>query len=113
MTDSKISLCYSIDGNDLIIGVTGPWNVFALDNGAASAPDRVLAANVIGKPLFNFIQDGSTRMLLQTVVRAVRMLGGHRQVDYRCDSATHKRFMRMRLQLKDDGIDEVRWDEMG
>jgi hypothetical protein len=103
MSPIQCALCYVIDEQDRICRVSGPWNDFALDNRPQNAPERLMAEQVIGLSLQQFVQDEATRMLVSSVVNSVRLLGKDRQVDYRCDSPEEKRFMRMRVSLQGNG----------
>jgi hypothetical protein len=95
-------LCYTIDEYDRITSVTGPWDDFALHNSKGSHAERLNSALIIGKPFLEFIHDDATRMLMNSIVSSVRILGKNRQVDYRCDSSTEKRYMRMRVSIAGD-----------
>ncbi len=99
---AKSTLCYSIDAQNRITAVSGPWDEFAAHNSKDSHTQRVHSALILGKPFQEFIQDDATRMLMNSIVGAVRVLGKNRQVDYRCDSSSEKRYMRMSVTIEGD-----------
>lgn len=66
----------------------------AAEGGAAEAlaPERV-----IGQPFERFIGSDTTRMYYAALLKLCRLKAHSISRDYRCDSPTHKRFMRMEL----------------
>jgi hypothetical protein len=87
---------YELDAANVIRHVDGPWDDFAEAN--ADAPGGMtscLSRNVIDQSIFTFIHDDRTRLFLTTVLDATRLLDRIREVAYRCDSPSEKRYMRM------------------
>lgn len=82
---------YRLDECNRITEVNEAWRRFAIDNGGGS----LLAENVIGRPLHEFISGDITRMFVSALLQATRLTGQTRTVHYRCDSAETKRYMAM------------------
>ncbi len=93
---------YLIDKENVIAEVSENWLAFARNNAWASEcrPD-----NVIGQPLWRFIQGKATRHLYEQIFRQIR--GGKRvgPIPFRCDSPEEKRYMSLLpLSSPDGGI---------
>ena len=88
----KNQLEYSIDHKDRIITVSQNWQAFAQENDA-SLP----VVNVIGRSLWDFISDESTRELYKALLRKVRYQGGYVTIPFRCDSPTTRRYLQLQL----------------
>ena len=94
-------MIYKINSDDQIVFVSDDWDVFAVDNDG----DAIVSSRVIGRSLWRFITDVTTRKLYQQVL--VRARAGHPiRFTYRCDSPTHRRFMEMVVTQHDDGLVE-------
>src|SRR5947209_973097 len=77
---------------DRLVEVNDAWTRFAHNNGAPElAPDAVL-----GRSLWTFIADPTTRRLYEALVARARE-GSPRTVPYRCDVPAAKRLMRMTI----------------
>lgn len=92
------SLRYRIDRDYLIVSVAGNWNAFAVENeGPELAGD-----SVVGRPLWNFITDPSTREIYRQLVdRAFE--GRPAQFDIRCDGPETRRCAQVSIYPADDG----------
>ena len=84
---------YRIDTNGRIVEVSSDWDAFAVNNDG----EQAMQSKVSGKPVIGFIKDDPTRMWFDTLVMHVRVKGGALEREYRCDSPTHRRYMRMKL----------------
>jgi hypothetical protein len=62
-----------------------------------------LQAGVIGRPLHQFISGDPTRMYMDAVLQAVRLMGQPRRLRYRCDTPTVRRTLEMTLVPLDGG----------
>lgn len=94
-------ISYRLDADDVIASVSGDWEGFSAGNGARGLTVR----KVVGRPLWDFIVDQSTRTLYADLMRTVRDEGRRIQFPYRCDSPTLKRFMTMTIEpLPDRGL---------
>jgi hypothetical protein len=93
MADSSFVVSYTLDRNNRIISVGGSWDCFALENDAAG----LLAPNVVGRDISDFIVGDSTLMFLLTMINATRLLAKPMTRSYRCDSPQYRRFMEMTL----------------
>lgn len=92
---------YIIDQHDLITSVSSGWDDFALDNDA----EHLIASNVIGKSLWEFVSDRDVQNLYLNLVNSLRLNGRQIQFKYRCDSPELKRFMDLVIQpLPDKGV---------
>lgn len=85
-------LFYAVDRHDVIDELGGAWMEAARDGGAATAlaPERV-----IGRPLATFLRGDPTRMFVFAMLGGARAHGKPVSRDYRCDSPTERRLMRM------------------
>jgi hypothetical protein len=89
MLQTEVS--YWLDAHDRICKVAGPWDEFARRNDG----EEVVTARILGRPLEEFIVGEPTRMYMGVLLDAVRLLGHPVEKEYRCDSPTERRFMRM------------------
>jgi hypothetical protein len=85
---------YQIDRDDTLTGVGDGWRDFAMSNGAP-----YLADHVLGRNLFEFIIDATTRHIYRDLLAGVRA-GREVSFDYRCDSPSLRRFMRMTMTAR-------------
>lgn len=86
-------LTYWLDKHDIIQKVGAGWDVFALANGG----QQTLEEQVLGKRLWSFVNGSATRLWVDAVLNYARISGKVVEKRYRCDSATEKRFMLMRV----------------
>ena len=84
-------LRYSIGNDDIIDWVSEGWARFAARN---DAPE-LSADAVIGKPIWQFISGIETRELYKLLLARVRTVCVPVEFEFRCDSPTAKRFMKM------------------
>lgn len=82
---------YQIDDRDRIDEVSGSWPEFATANGGAP-----LATSVLGRSLWKFVSDETTRQVYRDLIARVRA-GRTVSFSYRCDSPALRRFMRMTM----------------
>lgn len=109
-TSPEQELIYRIDEENLLCEVNAAWTQFALANeGAAVMPERVL-----GRSLWDFIEDANIRELYRQMVRRARS-GSTAQFDYRCDAPEWHRRFRMTIRATEGGtvefLSELRWQE--
>lgn len=90
---------YAIDRSDRLVHVNPAWSAAAE---AAAAP-MLAARRVIGRSLWDFVDDATTRALYGAVLERAR--GGARPLsfNFRCDTPTHRRLMNMRITGLEDG----------
>ncbi|MBM4067960.1 MAG: hypothetical protein FJ271_03320 [Planctomycetes bacterium] len=103
MPDTTVQgITYQINARDEIVFVSDSWNKFAIDNGAAG-----LAENVLGRSLWDFIADPTTRQLYSELLARVRAA---RQVNFmfRCDAPDKRRFLEMSIIPGPGGTVEFR-----
>ncbi|MBN2337749.1 MAG: hypothetical protein JXP48_04340 [Acidobacteria bacterium] len=96
-------LIYSIDGVDTIAGVDANWRSFAEDNcwRSGCGPEEV-----VGRSLWDFIQDYETRFLYQELFRRLRAGRRCPPLPFRCDSPAEKRFLELSFEpLPEGGIE--------
>ncbi|MCG8512491.1 MAG: hypothetical protein MI741_25035 [Rhodospirillales bacterium] len=94
------TIAYRIDHEDRIQSVSGPWDKFALENDG----DSVCAADVQGRPIWDFVTGDITKSWLHTLIKLARVRNEPVERPYRCDSPRLKRFMRMRIVPQQDGL---------
>lgn len=83
---------YTIDASDVLTDVGGAWDRSAL---AGNAP--ALLTTAVGRPLWDFISDDTTRQIYRELLTRVR-LGREVEFPYRCDDPTARREMVMRMR---------------
>lgn len=103
-------LLYYIDAMDRLCAVSGDWVAFAQANdGNAVMPERVL-----GRSLWDFIEDPNIRELYRQMIQRVRS-GFLAQFDYRCDAPEWRRQFRMTIRTAADGtvefLSQLLWKE--
>lgn len=89
-------IVYRIDATDRITSVSEGWDVFASANGG----EGVLAADVVGRSLWDFISDATTREVYRQVLARIRA-GRPMTYSFRCDSPACQRLLEMRIRLSD------------
>ena len=93
------SVSYRIDGADCFMDVGGAWSDFAEANeGTELAPEMVL-----GRSLWDYIGDLTTRQLYRTMLRHVRSDGLPVRFRFRCDAPTVRRLLAMEIAAIDSG----------
>ena len=106
----KQDFVYHIDEQDRLCEFNAAWSQFALANdGAAVMPDQVL-----GRTLWDFIEDTSVRELYRQLVHRAR--AGHpARFDYRCDAPMWRRRFRMSIRKMANGTvkfsSRLQWEE--
>lgn len=90
-------LCFRLNDRDEIIFVNESWNAFAKANGG----EELMAPQVIGRRLWGFITDATTRQLYLDVLKRVRS-GSRVRFRFRCDTPSRRRLLEMDVsQLAD------------
>lgn len=92
--DAAVASWYLLDAQDRIEAVSPDWDRFALRNNGAGA----LAAQVLGRPLQDFLSGDATRMFLAAAIEAARITGRPRALPYRCDAPDRQRQLEMVLR---------------
>ncbi len=92
-------LSYWVDQNDVIYKVSESWD---LHMEGESWSDRASGKTIIGKSLFDFVCDDTTRMYIKSILDHVRLIPQSAFRYYRCDTPTMKRYMRMIVSLEQD-----------
>lgn len=90
---------YRIDGADCLMEVGGGWSDFAVANaGSTLVPDMVL-----GRSLWDYVSDLTTRQLYRTILRHVRSDGVPVRFRFRCDGPTMRRLLEMEITPVESG----------
>ncbi len=84
---------YRINARDEIIHLDEGWRRFAIDNDAAEFFDT----DVVGRPLWDFITDETTRRLYSQIIARVRA-GSVAQFTLRCDGPGCRRMLEMTIR---------------
>jgi hypothetical protein len=82
---------YELDAHDRLIAVDPDWDAFALANDGGQAK----SAQVLGRPLRDFLTDDATLMFVEALLQATRLTRRARSVSYRCDGPDRMRRYRM------------------
>lgn len=89
--NSRDVIAYEIDVSNIITAVNANWQAFAEANGAPELND----ANVIGKPLLDFISGNVTKQFWSSLLNHVRNANSPHTFKYRCDAPHTKRYMKL------------------
>lgn len=90
---------YEIDDNDIIAKVNEAWSTFAIENSGT----LLLPPGIIGRSLWDFICDPTTRIVYSQLFSRVRSGAGASTFDFRCDSPVLKRFLQMEVAASGKG----------
>lgn len=85
-------VAYRIDTSDRIIWVNDEWDRFARRNDG----DAFVAAEVLGRPLWDFVCDATTRHIYRELLDRVRA-GDSVRFPFRCDAPAERRLLDMRI----------------
>lgn len=96
-------ITYRLDASDAIVAVSETWDPFA----RANAGEQVTARAVVGRPLWDFVTDVTTREIYRQVLAKIRS-GGTAQFTFRCDSPTCRRRLEMTVTATGEGGVEFR-----
>jgi len=105
MSDSSVSavVIYTIDKKNKIIDIGGSWQEAAQQG---NADHQLSRENVIGKPIEDFVCSDETQMYYDAIFKLCRLKKQAITRKYRCDSPSHKRYMRVTLKpLKNGSIE--------
>lgn len=84
---------YEIDAADRIVRVSPDWSAVALAAGAPELDD----AFVVGRSLWDFVADPTTRQLYAAMLERARTEARPLSFSFRCDTPTERRLMQMQL----------------
>jgi hypothetical protein len=90
---------YQLNDRDEIVFVNQAWNAFA----SANSGEHLTAPHVLGRPLWGFITDRTTRALYKDILARVRS-GRSVRFLLRCDSPECRRVLEMEVSR---GLDDV------
>lgn len=93
------SVRYRIDGADCFMEVGGAWDRFAAQNEGV----ELAGESVLGRSLWDYVGDLTTRQLYRTILRHVRSDGRPVRFRFRCDGPTVRRLLAMEVALADSG----------
>lgn len=86
------STIYRIDGDDRFVYVNAEWHRFAAQNDASPALNKIL-----GKSIWDYISGRETGELYRMLLQRVRTFSATVEFEFRCDSPTVRRYMRMTI----------------
>lgn len=105
-----MDLLYRVNDRDEIVFVNETWTDFAKSNGG----DSLVPSRVLGRSLWEYITDATTRQVYFDVLKRVRA-GRTVQFRLRCDSPSYIRLLEMRVAQAAAGLTEFRsrliWEE--
>lgn len=96
-------IVYRINQRDEIVSVSDSWDPFA----TANAGNQVTSREVVGRPLWDFVTDPSTREIYRQVLARIRR-GSTVQYTFRCDSPECRRLLEMTVTGTGNGGVEFR-----
>ena len=85
-------LRWTINARDVIVSTCPEWDAFARDNSA----EEVTTARILGRSIWDFLSDPTTRQIYERIFAAVRM-GRRFSIPFRCDSPTRKRNLLLKV----------------
>ena len=86
-------IAYEIDAADRIVRVSPGWSAVAEAGGAPGLRDAL----VVGRPLWDFVADPTTRQLYAAMLARARAGARPLGFSFRCDTPTERRLMQMQL----------------
>lgn len=91
-------MVYRVDQHDVIVFVDSEWDRFD----AANDGQGIASSSVLGRPLWDFVGDSTTRQLYRNLLQRVR---DDRQLrfNFRCDSPDRRRLMEMEMAPEELG----------
>jgi hypothetical protein len=92
------NIVYRLNSQDEFIYLNEEWINFAVAN---DAPD-LLPAQVLNRPLWDFIADVTTKQLYREILRQVRA-GLPARFTFRCDAPKYRRRMEMTVEGREGG----------
>src|SRR6185436_20078162 len=96
---SNWPVVYRINAHDELVHVNDAWTAFADDNGAAAQG----ASHVLGRVLWTFVTDSTTRHIYKRMVDRVRIDGTPIRFQFRCDAPGRRRLLAMEIARADNG----------
>lgn len=95
---------YRIDSNDTIVSISDNWCSFADANagGCSLRPE-----NVVGRKLWDFIQDLETQHVYRELLKRVRGGMTLRPIPFRCDSPSERRYLELHIAALPDQQIEI------
>ncbi len=91
------SVVYDLDASDNIVSVNDAWDRFAAENESAS----VGARNVVGRSLWDFISDPTTREIYRRLFASARGGSAPSSFQFRCDAPSIRRLLEMEIRFTD------------
>jgi hypothetical protein len=86
---------YYVDATGVITWVDDGWDEFARENGGTA---HVLAAEVIGRPVLDFVSGSALTHLWTTLMARVGTGDRPFVISFRCDAPTRRRLMQMLIE---------------
>jgi predicted Fe-S protein YdhL (DUF1289 family) len=99
MTTPSLNYRYRVDAADRLTWVDDQWLAFARENGAAGLVEPM----VVGRSLWEFMQDDATRELYQEIHERIRATGNPLVMPFRCDSPLLQRHMQLTISREPGG----------
>ena len=90
---------YRIDAEDRLTEVNDAWAAFAAANGG----DALQPSQVVGRRLWDFLADPTTRALYRAMLVRLRRDGPPIRFGFRCDAANVRRFLSMEMTAEPGG----------
>jgi len=97
---------YVLDQSDRISSVGGAWDDFAKENGG----DKAIADLVIGRSVWDFINDDHTASMFRSVLFTFRTTGESLTLSSDCSNASVRRTMRMRVRRQGNDLLRIEHD---
>lgn len=103
MAGEQQELVYRVDQQDVVVFVDSEWDRFAASNGG----EKAMSAQVVGRPLWNFLVDPTTRQLYRQLLQRIRE-GREVRFGFRCDSPDRRRLMEMEMGPAEKSVVQFR-----
>jgi hypothetical protein len=91
---------YLVDPSDALVSVNPAWSTSAVSGDAPG----LAGPEVIGRSLWEFVSDGTTRQLYRAMLDRVRTTRRPIAFHFRCDTPAMQRLLRMQLSPEPGGV---------
>lgn len=104
MNDKRENIRYCIDAADEIVGVSGDWDRFAVEN---DSPAELLSGAVVHRRFWDFVSGDTLGHVYRRMFAKVHA-GESLDFSFRCDSPELRRFLTLRMNpIGDGGIEFI------
>ncbi|MDP1892503.1 MAG: hypothetical protein Q8K55_16580 [Gemmatimonadaceae bacterium] len=96
---ADVAIEYEIDGHNHIVSANRAW----FDEAQTAGDTRLADESVVGRDLWELIQDSSTRHLYETMISRARVRAQPLGFRFRCDTPDRRRLLHMEITPRESG----------